>query len=93
MHVVPHQAVSPDLHAVSLAGFAQEGKVRRTIRVTEENIETSITPLNHVMGHSWDHDACETSHPPLLRLVNRNKNAGESVTLLRAKLCQPDGRT
>jgi len=55
VHVVAHQAIGQDLHAVQCAILCQPLQIRLTVRVAEEDVLTAISALGDVVGNTREH--------------------------------------
>jgi hypothetical protein len=74
VHVVWHQAVSPDFHIRLARLFPKKIAVNLLIAVFKENRFSTIATLRHVMRETGYHHAGQTRHE---RKITTNQNRGE----------------
>jgi hypothetical protein len=74
VHVVWHQAVSPDFHIRLARLFPKKIAVNLLIAVCKENRFSTIATLRHVMRETGYHHAGQTRHE---RKITTNQNRGE----------------
>ena len=74
MHMVGHQAVSPDSHIRLARLLAKKIAVNLLIAVFKKNRFSSIAALRHVVWQTGYHHAGQTSHE---RKVTTNQNGGK----------------
>jgi hypothetical protein len=74
MHVVWHQAVSPDFHIRLARLLPQEIAVNLLIAVFKENRFSAIATLRHVVRETRYHHSRQTRHE---RKLTTNQNRGK----------------
>src|SRR5271170_368254 len=74
VHVVWHQAVSPDFHICLARLFPKKIAVNLLIAVFKENRFSTIATLRHVMRETGYHHAGQTRHE---RKLTTNQNRGK----------------
>jgi len=62
MDVVGHQAVRPDLHAMTAAPLGHEPEVCPVIGIAKERLLAAIAPLRDMMRIPRNDDTCESRH-------------------------------
>ena len=62
MDVVGHQAVRPDLHAMTAAPLGHEPELCPVIVIAKERLLAAIAPLRDMMRITRNDDTCESRH-------------------------------
>ncbi|MBM4295327.1 MAG: hypothetical protein FJ126_10570 [Deltaproteobacteria bacterium] len=60
--MVGHQAIGPNLQAISLGLFTQPGKILHPVSVLKENVLPVIAPLGDLMGRKGKNDPGLAAH-------------------------------
>jgi hypothetical protein len=60
--VVWHQAIGPDLNAITASTFPQQGKIASEIDLFPENLLPIVPPLGHLVRVIGDRGTRETCH-------------------------------
>ncbi len=62
MHMIRHQAVSPEGDAFLFSVFLEQAKIIRIVIVAEKYLLPSVSALDDMMGDAGDDDAGDTGH-------------------------------
>jgi hypothetical protein len=62
MDVIFHQTIGPDFHTGLMAMRAHELKIFLVVLRPKKRGLSAVSPLDDVMGNSWDYYACKSSH-------------------------------
>jgi hypothetical protein len=62
MHMIGHQAISPDRHAALFAPLAHQLQIGRVILLAKERRLPTVPSLGNVMRHPGNNDTCQSSH-------------------------------